>query len=149
MFPGVPVILCPEGLMRSIRHGLKKCEKALFKAKKFSISANMSQYDLHLPIMNGYIKQVTPPKAPSESESKEHSLNKIPEFQKNGCQMFVIEYDPIDNWRMAPVWALFIDSGEMVRILGLRAKLQVIPPPGERDPNSITKSRQYYKHHVK
>ncbi len=55
--------------------------------------------------------------------------------------MFVIEYDPIDNRRMAPVWALFIDSGEMERILGIRVKLQVIPPPGERDPNSITKNR--------
>ena len=54
--------------------------------------------------------------------------------------MFVIEYDPNDNRRMAPVWALFIDSGEMERILGIRVKLQVIPPPGERDPNSITKN---------
>jgi hypothetical protein len=27
----------------------------------------------------------------------------------------------------------------MERILGIRVKLQVIPPPGERDPNSITK----------
>jgi hypothetical protein len=148
MFPGVPAMLCPEGLMRSIRHGLKKCEKALCNAKKFSIEANMTRYDLPLPIMNGYFKQVTPPKAPSDSENKEHSLNKIPEFKKNGCKMFVIEYDPIDNRRMAPVWALFIDSGEMERILGIRVKLQVIPPPGERDPNSITKNRRYCKHHV-
>jgi hypothetical protein len=29
MFPGVPAVLCPEGLMRSIRHGLKKCEKVM------------------------------------------------------------------------------------------------------------------------
>jgi hypothetical protein len=101
----------------------------------------MTRYDLQLPIMNGYFKQVTPPKAPSDSENKEHSLNKIPEFKKNGCKMFVIEYDPIDNRRMAPVWALFIDSGEMERILGIRVNLQVIPPPGERDPNSITKNR--------
>jgi hypothetical protein len=148
MFPGVPAVLCPEGLMRSIRHGLKKCEKALCGAKKISIDANMTRYDLPLPIMNGYFKQVTPPKAPSNSESKEHSLNKIPEFKKNGCKMFVIEYDPIDNRRMAPVWALLIDSGEMERILGIRVKLQVIPPPGERDPNSITKNRRYCKHHV-
>jgi hypothetical protein len=42
MFPGVPAVLCPEGLMRSIRHGLKKCEKALCSAKKFSIDANMT-----------------------------------------------------------------------------------------------------------
>jgi hypothetical protein len=148
MFPGVPAVLCPQGLMRSIRHGLKKCEKALCSAKKFSIEANMTRYDLPLPIMTGYFKQVTPPKAPSDSESKEHSLNKIPEFKKNGCRMFVIEYDPIDNRRMSPVWALFRDSGEMERILGIRAKLQVIPPPGERDPNSITKNRRYCKHQV-
>ena len=76
MFPGVPALLCPEGLMQSIRHGLKKCEKALCNAKKFSICANMSRYDLPLLIMNGYFKQVTPPKAPSELESREHSLNK-------------------------------------------------------------------------
>jgi hypothetical protein len=87
--------------------------------------------------MNGYFKQVTPPKAPSDSKIKEHSLNKISEFKKN-CKMFVIEYDPIDNQWMAPVRALFIDSGEMEHILGIRVKLQVIPPPGERDPNSIT-----------
>jgi hypothetical protein len=36
----------------------------------------------------------------------------------------------------------------MERILGIRVKLQVIPPPGERDPNSITKNRRYCKHHV-
>ncbi len=148
MFPGVPAVLCPEGLMQSIRHGLKKCEKALCNEKKFSINANMIQYNLPLLIMNGYFKQVTPPKAPSDSESKEHSLNKISEFKKNGCKMLVIEYDPIDNQRMAPVWALFMDSGEMERILGIRVKLQVIPPPGERDPNSITKNQRYCKHHI-
>jgi hypothetical protein len=97
MFPGVPPVLCPERLMRSIRHGLKKCEKVLCNAMKFSINANMTRYDLPLPIMNGYFKQVTPPKAPSNLESKEHSLNKISEFKKNRCKMFVIEYDPIDN----------------------------------------------------
>ena len=70
MLPGVPAVLCPQKLMRSIRHGLKKCEKALCSAKKFSIDANMTRYDLPLPIMNGYFKQATPPKAPSDSESK-------------------------------------------------------------------------------
>ncbi len=148
MFPGVPAVLCPEGLMQSIQHGLKKCEKALCSAKKFSINANMTRYDLPLPIMNGYFKQVTPPKAPSNLESKELSLSKISEFKKNGCKMFVIEYDPINNQQMLPVWALFIDSREMERILGIRVKLQVIPPPGERDPNSITKNWWYCKHHV-
>jgi hypothetical protein len=60
MFPGVPAGLCPEGIMRSIQHGLKKCEKMLCTAKKFRIKANMDRYDLPLPVMNGYFKQVTP-----------------------------------------------------------------------------------------
>jgi hypothetical protein len=77
MFPGVPAVLCPKRLMQSIQHGLKKCEKAICNAKKFSINANMTRYNLPLPIMNGYFKQVTPPKAPSDSESREHSLNKL------------------------------------------------------------------------
>ncbi len=143
MFPGVPAGLCPEGIMRSVRHGLKKCEKTLCNAKKFTIKANMDCYDLPLPVMNGYFKQVTPPKATSDSESQEHSLNKLTEFKKNGCKMFVIEYDPMDNHRMAPLWDLFINSGELERILGIRVKVQVIPPPGERDPNSITKTCRY------
>ncbi len=50
--------------------------------------------------------------------------------------------------RMAPVWDLFINSGEMECILGTRGKVQVIPPPGEQDPNLITKNWWYYKHHV-
>ena len=89
-----------------------------------------------------------PPKASSNSESNEHSLNKIMEYEKNGCKMFVIEYDPIDNCQMSPVWDLFIKSGEMDRIFGIRAKLQIIPPPREKDPNSITKNCRYCKHHV-
>jgi hypothetical protein len=34
MFPGVSAGLCPEGIMRSVRHALKKCEKALCSTKK-------------------------------------------------------------------------------------------------------------------
>jgi hypothetical protein len=49
---------------------------------------------------------------------------------------------------MAPVWDLFINSGDMADILGIRVKVQVIPPPGERDPNSITKQHRYCKHHI-
>jgi hypothetical protein len=49
---------------------------------------------------------------------------------------------------MAPVWDLFINSGEMDQILGLSVKVQVILPPGERNPNSIMKQFWYYKHHV-
>ena len=62
--------------------------------------------------------------------------------------MFVIEYDPINNCRMSPVWELFMNLGEMERIFGIRVKLQVIPPPGKKDPNSITKHCRYCKHHV-
>jgi hypothetical protein len=62
--------------------------------------------------------------------------------------MFVIEYDPINNRRMSPVWELFMNSGEMERIFGIRVNFQVIPPPGKKDPNSITKHCRYCKHHV-
>jgi hypothetical protein len=108
----------------------------------------MDCYHLPLPVMNGYFKNVTPPKAISDSERGEYLLNKLIEFKKNSCKSFVIEYDPMDNHRMAPVWDLFINLREMDRILGLRVKVQVILPPGERDPNSITKQCQYCKHHV-
>jgi hypothetical protein len=108
MFPGVPAGLCPKGIMQSVRHGLKKYKKALCNAKKFPIKANMNQYHQDLPVMNGYFKQVTPPKASSAPENKEHSLNKIKEYQKNGCKMFIIEYNPIDNPQMSPVWELFM-----------------------------------------
>jgi hypothetical protein len=148
MFPGVPSGLCSEGLMHSIRHGLKNCEKTLCNAKKFTIKANMDPYHLPLPVMNGYFNQVTPPKTISDSESHDYSLKKLTEFKNNGSKIFVIEYDPIDNHRMAPVWDLFINSGYMADILGIRVKVQVIPPPGERDPNSITKQCWYCKHHI-
>jgi hypothetical protein len=108
----------------------------------------MNQYHQDLPIMNGYFKQVTPLKASSASESKERSLNKIKEYQKNGCKMFVIKYDSINNCRMSPVWDLFMNSGEMERIFGIRVKLQVLPPLGKKDPNSIAKHCRYCKHHV-
>jgi hypothetical protein len=148
MFPSIPAGLCPEGIMRSIWHGLKKCEKTLCTAKKFTIKANMDRYDLPLPVMNGYFKQVTPPKAVSDSENCEHLLNKLTEIKKNECNMPVIEYDPIDNHRMSPVGVLFISLGEMEVILGIRVKIQVIPPLGKQDPNSITKTHWYCKHHI-
>jgi hypothetical protein len=69
-------------------------------------------------------------------------------FKKNGCKILVIEYNPIDNRCMAPVWDLFINLGEIDQILGLRAKVQVIWPPGEHDPNSVVKQCQYCKHHI-
>jgi hypothetical protein len=148
MFPGVSAGLRGEGIMRSIWHGLKNCEKTLCNAKKFTIKANMDWYQLPLPVMNGYFKQVTPPKAICNLESGEYLLNKLTAYKKNGCKIFVIEYDPINNRRMAPMWDLFINSGDVERILGIRVKVQVIPPPGECDPNSITKQHWYCKHHV-
>jgi hypothetical protein len=149
MFPGVPTGLCSEGIMRYIRHGLKNFEKTLCNAEKFSIKANMDRYQLPLPVMNEYFKQVTSPKTISDLERGDYSLNKLTEFKKNGCKIFVIEYDPINNRRMAPVWDLFINLGDMADILGIRVKVQVIPSLGEQDPNSITKQRPYCKHHVK
>jgi hypothetical protein len=134
--------------MRSIRHGLKKCEKTLCNAKKFTIKANTDCYHLPLPVMNGYFKQVTPPKATSDSESQEHLLNKLTEFKMKRCKMFIIEYDPIDNRRMALLWDLFINSEELECILGIRVKVQVIPPPCKHNPNSITKICQYCRHQV-
>jgi hypothetical protein len=148
MFPGVPSGLCNKGIMRSIRHGLKTCEKTLCNAKKFKIKANMDRYHLPLPVMNGYSKQVTSPNAISDLESGEYLLNKLTKLKKNDCKIFVIEYDPIDNRRMAPVWDLFINLGEMDQILGLRVKVQVIPPKREHDPKLITKQCRYCKHHV-
>jgi hypothetical protein len=112
MFPGIPAGLCNVGIMRSIRHGLKTCEKTLSNTKKFTIKANMDLYHLPLPVMNGYFKQVTPPKTISDLESGEYLLNKLTEFKKNGCKIFVIEYDPMNNHHMAPAWDLLIDLGE-------------------------------------
>ena len=73
----------------------------------------MDCYHLPLPVMNRYFNQVTPPKAISDSESGEYLLSKLTEFKKKGCKIFVIEYDPINNHRKAPVWDLFINLGEM------------------------------------
>jgi hypothetical protein len=72
--------------MSSIWHGLKKCEKTLRNTKKFTIKANMDCYHLPLPVMNGYFKKITPPKATSDSESQEHSLNKLTKFKENGIR---------------------------------------------------------------
>jgi hypothetical protein len=101
-----------------------------------------------IPVMNRYFKQVTPPKAISDLKSGEYLLSKLSKIKKYGCKIFAIAYDPVDNRRMAPVWDLFINLGEMDQILGLRVKVQVILPPGERDPNSIMKQCRYCKHCV-
>jgi hypothetical protein len=94
MLPGVLAGLCNKGIMQSIKHGLKTCEKTLYNAKKITIKANMDPYHLPLPIMNGYFKQVTPPKAISDLESGEYLLNKLMEFKKNGCKFLSLNTTP-------------------------------------------------------
>jgi hypothetical protein len=112
MFPGVPAGLCSEGLMRSIRlvtgSRIPRRHCAMLRSSRSS------------PIWIVITSLL------------------LTEFKKNGCKIFVIEYDPIDYRRMAPAWDLFINFGDMADILGIRVKVQVIPPPGEWDPNSIT-----------
>jgi hypothetical protein len=51
----------------------------------------MDRYHLPLLLMNGYFKQDTPPKATTDLESREHPLNKLNKFKKNGCKIFLIE----------------------------------------------------------
>ncbi len=141
MFPGVPTGLCPKGIMHSIQHGLKECEKTPCNVKKFTIKANMDRYHLPLPVMNGYFKQATPPKATMDSESKEHhSINSM-NIRRMAARYLSLNTTPliITRWLNCGM-DLFINSGEMECILGIRVKVQVIPPPGERDPNSITKT---------
>ncbi len=87
----------------------------------------MDCYHLCLPVMNGYFKQITPPKATTDSESWDHLLNKLNKFKKNGCKIFVIEYNPTNNRWMAPLRDLFINLGETECILGIRVNVQVIP----------------------
>ncbi len=85
----------------------------------------MDHYHLPLPVMNGYFKQVTPPQAISDSESGEYFLNKLTKFKKNGCKIYVIEYNPVDNRHMAPVWDLFINWEKWIKSLvsGSKCKL--------------------------
>jgi hypothetical protein len=150
MFPGIPARLCNEGIKQFTRHGLKTCEKTLYNARKLIIIANMDYYHLPLPVMNGYFKQVTPSKAISDAESGEYLLNILTEFKKNGCKIFVIEYNPVDNCRMAPVWDLFSNSGEMRNGSNLwsQGQVQVILPPGECDSNLVSNQCRYCKHHI-
>ena len=54
------------------------------------------------------------------------------------ARFFVIEYDPINNCQMTLMWDLFINSGDMAEICGIRVKVQVIPSLGGRNLSSIT-----------
>jgi hypothetical protein len=73
---GLPPGFDAKGIMRELLFGLKECEKELCNANRFIPSQNMEQRNMPLPLLNGYYKQATPPKASSYSKSLENSLNK-------------------------------------------------------------------------
>ncbi len=107
----------------------------------------MEQHGMPLPLLNGYYKQATPPKASSYSESLENSLNKNNEYMQNRCRLFHLEYNPADYKCMEHVWTRFIDLGRSELFLGIRSKVFVLPAPGQQDPNQITLIRRYMKFH--
>ncbi len=134
LVPGFDV----RGIMQELKYGLKKSKKKLCDGKKFTISENIDQRDRPLPLLNGFFKQATAPKASSTSERKETSLNKNKDYMENGCRVFHLEYDPADNARMGDVWNHFTASGWRDRVLGLRTKIYTLPLPGQIDPSQIT-----------
>jgi hypothetical protein len=101
---GIPPVFNAAGIMGELLHGLKVSEKELCDTgSSLSLEDRNHRRDLALPLFNGYFKQAIPPKAVSHSEGKEHSLNRNKEYTQNGCRVFHLEFDPIDNARMAPV----------------------------------------------
>ncbi len=102
-----------------------------------------------LPLLNGYYKQATLPKASLYSESLENSLNKNKEYMQNGCRLFHVKYDPVDNKCMEPVWTQFIELGRSKLLLGICLKVFVLPAPGQQDPNQITLIWQYMRFHCR
>jgi hypothetical protein len=76
-------------------------------------------------------------------------INKKKEYLENGCRLFHLKYDPADNVRMDPVWNQFIASGQSKLVLGHRAKVYVLPNPGQQDLSQITLIRWYMKFHCK
>jgi hypothetical protein len=100
---GLPLGFNTKGIMRELLFGLKECEKELCNANRFTPSQNMERRDMPLPLLNGYYKQATPPKASSYSKSLENSLNKNNEYMQKGCRLFHLKYDPAENKRMEPV----------------------------------------------
>jgi hypothetical protein len=88
---GLPPGFDTKGIMRELLFGLKECEKELCNANKFTPSQNIEQRDKPLPLLNGYYKQATPPKASSYSKSLENLLNKNKEYMQNRCRLFHLE----------------------------------------------------------
>jgi hypothetical protein len=107
LVPGFDV----RGIMQELKYGLKESKKELCDGKKFTISKNIDHCDRPLPLLNGFFKQATAPKASSTSERKETLLNKNKEYMENGCRVFHLEYNPADNARMGDVWNHFTASG--------------------------------------
>ncbi len=138
MIYGLPPGFDAKGIMRKLLFGLKECEKELCNVNRFTPSQNTEQRDMPLPLLNGYYKQATPPKASTYSESLENSLNKNKEYMQNGCKLFHLEYNPADNKRMELVWTQFIELGRSKLFLGLHSKVFNLPAHGQQDPNQIT-----------
>jgi hypothetical protein len=61
-------------------------------------------------------------------------MNKNKEYMQNGCRLFHLECDPVDNKRMEPVWTQFIELGRSELFLGIRSKVFILPAPGNKIP---------------
>jgi hypothetical protein len=145
---GLPLGFDPKGIMRELLYGLKECKKELCDANRFKPpSENIDRRDRSLPLLNGYYKQATPPKAPTHSKSLENSLNNNKEYMQNGCRLFHLEYNPAVNNRMEPVWTQFIDSGRSKSCLKLCSKIFVLLEPGQQAPDQIMLIRRFMKFH--
>jgi hypothetical protein len=124
---GIPPVFDAAGVLGELLHGLKESEKELCSpGSTLSLDECNHRRDLELPLFNGFFKQAIPPKAVSIAEGKETSLNNNKEFTQNGCRVFNLEYDPVDNARMAPVWTQFKESGRSELVLGRRSKVNEI-----------------------
>jgi hypothetical protein len=107
----------------------------------------MERRDMLLHLFHGFYKQATPPKATTHLECLESSLNKNKEYLQNGCKLFHLKYNPLENRCMDPVWTQFINSGHGELVLGCRSKVFVLPAPGQQDPHQILLIHWYIKFH--
>ncbi len=134
--------------MRELLYALKESKKELCNGQRFSIDQNVPRQDMPLPLFNGYYKQSTPPKALTHSEGLENSHNKNKEFVQNGCCLFHLEYNPVEDPRIETVWSHFIESRKSELVLGRRSKIFVLPNPGQQAPTTITLTCHYMHFHI-
>jgi hypothetical protein len=147
---GIPPVFDAAGVLGELLHGLKESEKELCTpGSTLSLEECNHRRDLELPLFNGFFKQAIPPKAVSIAEGKETSLNNNKEFTQNGCRVFNLEYDPVDNARMAPVWTQFKESGRSELVLGRRSKVFVVPSAGRLAPAKVNEIRRYMHFHLR